>query len=131
MILFLLLLSNLSAQEIKNAWMRAPNPVVPMTAAFMEISNPTKEDFFLTKVTGTDAENYEIHTHKKIDGVMKMRQIKKLKIPAKGSAVLKPMSDHVMILQIKKGHLKGKTAQLVLHFSNGEKRVVETPIKKK
>lgn len=119
------------AQEITGAWMRRPNPVVPMTAAFMEIHNKEEKDIYLTKVTGDDADNYEIHTHKKVDGVMKMRQIPKLRIPAKGKAILKPMSDHVMILQIKKGHLKGDTAVLNLHFDNGKIVKVETPLKKK
>jgi copper(I)-binding protein len=130
-ILLMTPLEALQAQEVKKAWMRKPNPVVPMTAAFMEIHNSEDKDIYLIKVTGEDAENYEIHTHKKVEGVMKMRQIKKLKVPAKGMAILKPMSDHVMIMQIKKGHLKGEKAELNLHFDNGKSVKVVTPIKKK
>lgn len=131
LILPLLLTLNLNAQEVKNPWMRKPNPVVPMTAAFMEIENSSDKDIYLTGVTGDDAETYEIHTHKKVDGVMKMRQIPKLKVPAKGKAVLKPMHDHVMIIQIKKGHLKGEKADLKLHFDNGKVVDVNLPIVKK
>jgi len=119
------------AQEVKNPWVRFPNPVVPMTAGFMEIHNPSKKDIYLVKVTGEDAENYEIHTHKKVDGVMKMRQIKKLLIPAHGKAILKPMSDHIMIMQIKKGAMKGKSTSLSLHFDNKKIIKVLAPIKKK
>lgn len=131
LILPLLLTLGLNAQEVKNPWMRKPNPVVPMTAAFMEIENKSDKDIYLTSITGDDAETYEIHTHKKVDGVMKMRQIPKLKVPAKGKAILKPMHDHVMIIQIKKGHLKGEKAALKLHFDNGKVVDVNLPIVKK
>ncbi len=115
------------AQVVSNPWIR--KPIFNMSAAFMEIENPTNKEVRLIKVEGPDAKYYEIHTHEKVDGVMKMRQIKKLSIPPKSKVILKPKSYHIMILEIDKKKIKNMEGILNLHFSNGEMVKIKAPIK--
>lgn len=118
------------AQEIKNPWLKKPMPGLKMTAAYMTIANNTEKELVLEKVSGPDAKFYEIHTHSKINGVMKMRKIKKLTIPVGQEVVLKPMSYHIMLLQMPKAPFKKESSQLTLHFSDGSKKIVQLPVKK-
>lgn len=118
------------AQEIKNPWLKKPMPGLKMTAAYMTIANNTKKELVLEKVSGPDAKFYEIHTHSKVNGVMKMRKLESLSIPIGKEVVLKPMSYHIMLLQMPKTPFEKKSTQLTLHFSNGPQKTVELPVKK-
>lgn len=125
-----LLLQVSYAQEIKNPWLKKPMPGMKMTAAYMTIANNTEKELVLEKVSGPDAKFYEIHTHSKVNGVMKMRKLEKLTIPIGKEVVLKPMSYHIMLLQMPKAPFKKKSSQLTLHFSDGSKKTVQLPVKK-
>jgi copper(I)-binding protein len=131
--LTLLSLSQMTfSQSVEKPWVKRPIPGMKLTGAYMTIKNPSSKDIYLIDVKGEDAEFYEIHTHEKINGVMKMRQIKKLRIPAKGSVTLKPKSFHIMLIQLKKGRLSPKATKtnLTLIFDNKEKVTIEASILK-
>ena len=120
LLIFSLILTSqlICAQSITSAWVKRPIPGMKLTGAYMLITNNTAKKLTLVNVTGADADYYEIHTHEKIDGVMKMRQLKQLEIPIGKSVELKPKSYHIMLIQIKKGSLNPgtKKTELTLHF---------------
>ncbi len=131
-ILFMAFLRPALSQSVENAWVRRPLPGMKLTGAYMVIKNDTNKDISLLEIQGPDAEYYEIHTHENIDGVMKMRQLKKLKIPAMDKVMLKPKSFHIMLIQIKKGRLtkQAKKTELTLIFDNKVKLTTETKLSK-
>lgn len=120
---------SLQAQIVENAWIKMPMPGLKMTAAYMTITNDTKTELVLEKITGPDALYYEIHTHQKVNGIMKMRQLKKITIPIGKTHILKPMSDHIMIMQTNKELLKKKKSKLTLHFLGNKKKEVSLDVK--
>ncbi len=115
------------AQEVKNPWIK--KPIIGMTGAYMVIQNNTNKEVSLIRVEGEDAKHYEIHTHTKVDGVMKMRQIKELVINPKKSVELKPMSYHIMMLEIPKKKIKNLSGKMKLIFSNGKTIEITAPVK--
>lgn len=125
--LFLLFSFFTNAQEVKNPWIK--KPLINMSAAYMEIHNPSDKEISLVKIEGPDAQYYEIHTHTKVDGVMKMRQLKKLPIKAKSSVTLKPKGHHIMLLEIPREKINELSGNLTLHFDNGKSIKVVAPIK--
>ncbi len=125
---FMLSLSAFS-QVIERPWVKAPLPGMKMTGGYMVIKNDTDKDFTLEKVSGEDCEAYEIHTHSKVNGVMKMRQVKELVIKAHDSVTLKPKSFHVMMIQLTKKLSVGSHSKMTLHFSNGKEIEVSAPVR--
>ena len=118
------------AQVVTKAWLKRPMPGLNMTAAYLTLENTTKKPLILEKVTGPDAEVYEIHTHLKVNGVMKMRKLDYLTIKPGKIHQLKPMGDHIMLLNMPRGAFTKKTSQITLHFKDGSRKIVELPVKK-
>lgn len=130
-LLFVTISAQVFAQSIsvKDAWIKEPFPGMKMTGAYMVIKNNSAKDTALTSVSGDDCEAYEIHTHSKVNGVMKMRQLQKLEIKAHSSVTLKPKSFHIMMIQLKYKLTKGEHRKLTLHFENGKKLEVNAPVR--
>jgi copper(I)-binding protein len=124
------LVSSSHSQEIKEAWFKAPMPGMRMTAAYMKITNNTDKELVLEKVTGPDAPVYELHTHKKEKGVMKMRQVPFIKIPVGKTHELKPMSDHIMLMKMKREKFDKKETTLTLFFKDLNPVKIKVPVKK-
>jgi copper(I)-binding protein len=61
------------------------------------------------------------------DGVMKMRKLEKLGIPAGGSALLKPSGDHIMLFGLKAPLKEGDLLPITLVFEKaGEVKIDAT-----
>lgn len=119
-----------SSIEVNDAYARATPPVLPNSAAFMEIKNNSDKDIALVDAKSDISDVVELHTHDMKDGVMKMYQVPKIDIKANSSTVLKPGGFHVMLLGLKQKPLKvGEKVDITLVFSNGEKIAVSAAVK--
>lgn len=101
---------------IAKAWARATPGGATIGAAYAEISNAGAQADKLISIFSPHAGRAEIHTHAEEDGVMKMRRLESLEIPAGKSATLGPGGNHIMLFDLK-GPLKaGETLKLTLVF---------------
>jgi hypothetical protein len=113
--------SNALSEDVKSvsitkAWARATPGGATVGAAYGEIRNDGAEADTLVSATSPAAGRVEIHTHAHEDGVMKMRRLEKLEIPAKGSVTLAPGGHHIMLFDLA-GPLKaGDRLSLTLTF---------------
>ena len=62
------------------------------------------------------AARVELHTHLHEGGVMKMRKVEGIDVPAGGEAVLEPGADHLMLFDLRAGLAPGDTFPLTLVF---------------
>ena len=85
---------------IEDGYVRAPLPGRYMSAAFMTFNNTGKQDVVLKSASIQGAGLVEYHTHSHENGVMRMRQIQELKIPAGEKVVLEPGGLHLMVFKI-------------------------------
>jgi len=105
-------------------------PAGPNTAAYMKITNTSKNDDKLISVACTFAERVELHDHIDEAGVMKMRRIDMMEIPAGQSVTLMPGGKHIMFFNVMKDALQeGKTVILTLEFEKAGMIEVECPVK--
>lgn len=114
---------------IENPWVREVPPVSTMSAAFFTLKNVGNEDDYLVGVESTVSETAEIHTTVMEDGMMKMRPLKEVKVPAGGSVEFKPMGNHVMLINLKKPLKAGDKVDIVLIFRKSGKVNVSAPVK--
>ncbi|MBN8542496.1 MAG: copper chaperone PCu(A)C [Deltaproteobacteria bacterium] len=116
--------------KIENVRVRLPAPGMKNTGMFMEISNTDAVEHTIVKATGTDSNIVELHDHIKTDGVMKMREIKEIRLKPGSKTVLKPGSLHVMLIDLKKELKEGEDIEVGLVFSNNETINVKGPVQK-
>jgi len=121
--LFLILSVGLFATDIviKDVYVRAVPPNLHNSASFMKIMNTTNKDIYLIGAKSSGAKTLELHEHKMHNGMMVMREVKSIKVPAKGMVELKPGGYHVMFIGLNKIFKKGDNIKnMQLDFSNGE-----------
>ncbi|MBL0546069.1 copper chaperone PCu(A)C [Aeromonas jandaei] len=111
-----------------DGYVRLLPPGSPNTAAFMVLKNDADKPVKLVAAASPAAGRAELHTHLHENGVMKMRQVESIEIPAKGEVALQPGSFHIMLFEI--GALSEKTPMpLTLTMDDGEKLELSLPVK--
>jgi copper(I)-binding protein len=101
-----------STIAVENAWARATVPGQKVGAIYLDIRSeaPAK----LVGVSSPVAASAEIHSMSNDGGVMKMRQLKRLELPAGETVRLAPNGNHIMLLDIKQPLQPGARVPLVL-----------------
>ena len=112
---------------VKESWVRGTTPAQKATGAFMEITS--SEAASLLSVSSPVAGVVEIHTMKMEDGVMKMRAIPKLDLPAGKGVKLAPGGNHVMLMDLKQQMKKGDVVPITLKIEGKDKKVQMLEIK--
>lgn len=117
---------------IDHAWARATAPGQDVGAAYLELKSAT--DLTLTKAESPAAGSVEVHKMSMKDGVMEMRMLETLALPAGQTVKLEPGSLHLMLFGLKKPLKAGENILLTLHFQDkgGKKSSmkIDLPIKR-
>lgn len=86
-------------------------------AAYMVISNSGEEVDRLVSASSNVAETVELHTVEEGDGgVMAMRQVEAIEVPAGGETTLEPGGFHVMLIGLTQDLTPGDTFNVTLEF---------------
>lgn len=104
---------------------RATAPGQTVSGAFMTLVNNSETAYVLTSVSFSGASVVEIHETSISDGMMRMRKVSHIDIPANGSAELKPGSYHIMLIGLEKEMKAGTAETLTLTFSDDSQKTVE------
>ncbi len=103
-------------------------PTMKVGAAFGEIVNTGTESDKLLSAESPVAGHVEIHEMSQDDGVMKMRKVKDVEIPAGKSVSLNPKSYHLMLMDLKKPLKKGDEFPVSLTFEKTGTIHIETEV---
>ena len=120
----------LAKVDAVDGYVRLLPPGSPNTAAFMVLRNDGDKPVKLVAGASPEAGRVELHTHLHENGVMKMRQVESIEIPAKGEAVLKPGSLHVMLIGLKQDLKEGDVVPITLKLDDGSSTKIEAPVRK-
>ncbi len=121
--------AKIGAISIDHPWARATPSAVKNSAAFMSFSNKGAADKLIS-VSGGVAKEIQIHSMITEAGVMKMREIKGLDIPANGKAELTPGGYHIMLIGIADGLKEGTKFPLTLKFEKAGEITVQVTAEK-
>ena len=118
----LMLTTQVFAADIKvsDVWARATAPGQENGSVGLVITSPT--DARLIAVTSPAAASAEIHTMTMEEGVMKMRQLEYLPLPAQQPVTLGPGSDHLMLFGLKKPLKAGDKVPLTITVQYANKK---------
>lgn len=107
---------------------RAMPPGTPNSGAFMTFRNSGATEARIVSAQADVSKTVELHTHVKEDGMMKMRQIPEIVLPAGEEVVLKPGGLHIMFIGLTQPFTEGRKFPLTLTFADGSTRQVEVPV---
>ncbi|HSO84788.1 copper chaperone PCu(A)C [Thiocapsa sp.] len=116
--------------SIGDPYARAVPPGQANSAVFMSLENQTGENQALVGAESVVSEVVELHTHVEEDGMMRMRRIEKIEIPAGETVTLKPGGLHVMLIGLKQPLEPGDTVDLALTFEDGSRIPVQAPVRR-
>jgi len=121
-----------SAQRltVEQPWVRLNAPGAQATGAFMVLGNVGGKALKIVRAESPVAQVTELHDHINDGGVMKMRAIPALIIPAGEKATLKPGSLHVMLIDLKAPLKEGDQVPITLFFEDDSRTTIEAPVRK-
>ncbi len=102
----------LAQVTVKDAWVRGTAPQQRATGAFMQLTSAT--DAKVVAAQSPAAAIVEIHEMRMDGGVMRMRAVSALELPANRTVELKPGGYHVMLIDLKQPLKEGDTVALTL-----------------
>ena len=110
---------------VKDAWVRATVAQQKATGAFMQLQSA--QDAKLVSVQSHVAGVVEVHEMAMDGGVMKMRAVPSLALPAGKAVELKPGGYHVMLMDLKGQVKDGDTVPvtLVVEGKDGKRQNIE------
>ena len=120
--------SKVKGVAVENAWARASAGMVRNGGAYLTIVNGAAEADRLVGAEAGVAERVEIHTHIDDNGVMRMRRVEGVDLPAGGTVELKPGGYHVMFMGLHKPLKKGEKFPMTLVFEKAGKIATEVEI---
>ncbi|HEX9391094.1 MAG TPA: copper chaperone PCu(A)C [Usitatibacteraceae bacterium] len=112
---------------VTGAWVKTTIPGGSVSAAYMQIQSPTA--LKLLKVEAPIAGDAQIHDMKMNDGVMEMKELDSLAIPAGQMVELKPGGRHVMLMNLTGPIRLGDNVPLKLVFEGADKKKISVRIK--
>lgn len=112
---------------IVDPWARATAGLARNGGAFMTIKSGGGEDELL-KIETEAAKRAELHTHKHENGVMKMRKVDGIKVPAGGMVQMRPGGLHVMLMKLSQPLKTGERFPMTLHFAKAGKVTVQVDV---
>jgi copper(I)-binding protein len=119
-----------SAVMVDDPYVRAVPPGQPNSASFMTLHNVGKKDLALVSASSSAAEVVELHTHTMEDGMMRMRKVDKIDLPAEQKTSLKPGGLHVMLIGLKQKLVPGEKIGITLSFDDGSELKLDAPVRK-
>jgi copper(I)-binding protein len=106
--------------QVSKAWARATVPGQKVAGVYLEIRSA--RDAKIVAVKSPAGASAQIHSMSNDGGVMRMRQLEVLSLPAREAVELKPGGNHIMLLDIKQQLKPGDKVPLTLIVEEGKKR---------
>lgn len=102
---------------ISQPWSRATPPGASVGVAYMQIANKGAADTLL-RAESPVASEVQMHTSDNEGGMMRMRRVESLDIPARGHVEFKPSGLHFMLVGLKQPLKESEHVELTLVFRN-------------
>jgi len=113
---------------VKDAWSRATVPGAQTGALFFEVDNSGAADE-LVAVEGKVSRLVEMHESTMEGGMMRMRPVAHVVVPAHGVLRFRPGSYHVMLVDLARPLVAGQHFSVTLRFRNAGAITTEATVR--
>ncbi len=113
---------------VMDAWIREAHPEALVNAGYMTLINTNQEAVRLVNIESDLFETVEMHEMAVVDGLMTMRQLNGLLVPANGSVKLSPGGKHLMLKGPKQEISITHNVDVILTFESGETQAISLKV---
>ena len=113
---------------IMNSWVREAHEKATVNAGYMTLLNASDEEVTLLKVESDAYNKIEVHEMVVVEGLMEMREVEDLSIPANGQIRFEPGGKHLMLMGPKEHLQTGQKVDMTLVFKSGKKQTVSIQV---
>ena len=107
--------------EIENAYIKLTPPGINNTAAYFTLTNNSQASVSIVKASAKNlAERIELHEHVKIDGLMKMQEVKAVEVNTGESIDFEPGGYHIMMINLARKLTEGEKVNLTITLDSGK-----------
>jgi periplasmic copper chaperone A len=114
----------------ESAWVRATPPNRTITAGYLAIRNKGSVDHRLVGADSPVAGRAELHTHvhDRESGMMQMRHVDSIDLPAGETVRLAPGGLHIMLMDLNRDLQPGTSVPITLEFADGSRLELDAPV---
>lgn len=105
--------------ELRDPWIRAAPPSAQAMAGYVELANTGSAPIRVTAASSPDFGAVELHEMRMDDGVMRMRALDAIELPAGVSVRLAPGGDHLMLMRPVRALRAGDRVEIVFEVEGG------------
>ena len=106
--------------QVREPWAKATVPGQKVGGVYMQMV--ARENLRLTGVKSAVAETAEVHQMKMENGLMRMRAVPSLELPAGKTVTLEPGGYHIMLFDLRQSLVAGQKLKLELTVEDASKR---------
>jgi len=117
------------AIDVVDPYVQLTPPGIRVSAAYLTLRNGGDRDARLVAASCPSAGATELHNHIDDNGVMRMRQVKEILVPAHGEVAFKPGGYHVMLIDLKTPLKESDKLAITLVFADGSSKTIEVPVR--
>lgn len=115
--------------RIESGWLRLPPGGMPMLAGFARIANPCGAPAVVTGARSARFEDVSLHETRIVDGVSRMRAVRRLTVPVRGSVSLQPGGLHLMLMGPHPAVQPGERIEIELLLDDGRVLRGDLPVR--
>lgn len=109
--------------QVEGAWARATLP--DQDDGMVSFAITSKQDATLIGITSTACKSVEIHSMTHDNGMMKMREMKTVALPAGKAVDFEKRGYHLMLIGLNSPLKEGGNVPLTLHIKNKNQRMID------
>jgi copper(I)-binding protein len=118
-----------TALEFDNVWVRAMPPFQPNSAAYLTLTNSGDNAIAIVSASSNVAKAVELHTTRKVDGLVRMEKLQGLAIAPGERVELAPGGKHLMLLGLAFRLVPGDDVQICLQLASGEEVCTDAEVR--
>lgn len=115
---------------VSGVWVRLNAPGTTATGVFMTLNNNSSQAAAIVRAESPVAAMTELHRHSSDNGVMKMRPVPAIAIPAGAETRLQPGGLHVMLIDLNTPLREGEAIRLKLVFADGSSKLLQAVVRR-
>lgn len=114
--------------SVDGAYVRGLPPGQSVTAAFLTFVNTGDQPLVIRKAVSPQVARIEFHQHTHEDGMMRMRPLGELTVPAGGELTLAPGGVHLMLMGLSVPLVDGDVVSMVFSGDGLQSLEVQMPV---
>lgn len=120
---------NCPTLTLSEGWIRQAPPSAPVLAAYGRLHHDAERSVVISAASASGFGRVELHSMSMDDGVMRMRRLDFLEVPAGGELVLKPGGLHLMLFEPARALAIGEQITLTLALCEDQSQDVQFEVR--